>query len=254
MVLAGNLAYAQESVIPPRPSPPKLVNDLADVMNADQEARLEQKLEAFDRETSIPIVVVTINTLDGREVHSYNLELAQKWQAGDKEKDNGVVILAAIKDRKMNIAVGYGMEGVLPDGLASRIIKNEIAPSFKEGNYYEGFNKGTDAIIKVSKGEYKNDKKQEKKGKGGTAGIIIFIIIIIIIAIRKGGGNNRGGRYMSRGGAGDFMTGWIIGSLLNSGGRSSGGWGGSGGSSGGDWGGSGFGGGDFGGGGASGGW
>lgn len=256
MVLAGNLVSAQESVIPPRPNPPKLVNDLAGVMSADEEARLEKKLRDYDVATSIPIVVVTIETLDGREIQSYNLELAQQWKAGDKNKDNGVVILAAIKDRKMNIAVGYGMEGVLPDGLASRIIKNEIAPSFKEGKYYEGFNNGTDAIIKASKGEYKNDKKQKSKGKGGTGAIIFIIIAIVIIAIRKGGGgNNRGGRYMSRGGAGDFITGMILGNMLGGRGGSGGGssWGDSGGGT--DWGGgSGFGGGDFGGGGASGDW
>lgn len=162
-----------------------------------------------------------------------------------KTKNNGVLFFVAKEDRKMRIEVGYGLECALPDALASSILRNEVRPYFKAGDYFAGINSGIDAIIAATKGEYKAEKK---KGKGEGIPfffIIIFFIIISIIGRRSGGG--RGGS----GGSGILP--WLILSSMGSsrsswGGRSSGGFGG--------FGGGGFsgGGGSFGGGGASGSW
>lgn len=229
---------------PPKPVPPRLVNDLAGMMDAGQVSQLERKLEDFDKTTSTQITVVTIKNLGGYDIAQYAVELGNRWGVGRKGKDNGALILASLDDRKVNISTGYGLEGALTDATCGRIIRNEMRPAFKEGRYYEGFSKAADAIIAATKGEYTNDDKKDEKGI--PAGVIVFIVIVILLAIsRRGGG---GGTYMSRRGyRGWHGAGWFGGL----GGFGGGNWSG-GGSRGGGFG--GFGGGSFGGGGASGNW
>jgi uncharacterized protein len=242
-------AFAQDGIPDPK-SPPRLVNDFAHMLASDEVQKLEAKLVDFDNTSSVQITIVTVNSLGNMEVSDYAVKLFNKWGIGQKGKENGVLLLVAKEDRKAWITTGRGTEGVLTDARSGQIFRNQIVPAFKEKQYYKGLSDAADAIIAVTKGEYKNEKPH-KDGKGGSplGGIILIIIIIIIAAIRGGGGNNRGGRYLSGRGAGDLMTGWILGSLLSGGGRSSGGsWGGGGGGFGG------FGGGSSSGGGAGGSW
>lgn len=247
-------AFADD--FPQQQNPPRLVNDFANMMSRDQQADLEQLLLNYEKSTSTQIAIVTVPSLNDHDVSEYAIELAHRWQIGQSKKNNGVLILASSGDRKMWIATGYGMEGVLPDGLVGRIVRNDMAPEFKAGNYYQGFKNAVNAIEAASKGEYTNEDKGKDDRKGSPAIFIVLVIIIIIVlaVIKGGGGRGGGGNYMSRRG-GDFLTGAILGSLLNGGGRSSGGFGGGfgGGSSGGG-GFGGFGGGGFGGGGAGGSW
>lgn len=243
----------------PSPSnPPKLVNDRANMLSADQVATLEQKLVDYDNKTSTQITIVSIKSLGNYDVSDYAIELFNRWQIGQKGKNNGVLILTSLEDRKGWIVVGYGLEGVLTDALTGRIYRNEIVPQFRDGNYYEGFSRAADAIIAATKGEYTNDKKPKKDRDGLPAGVIVLIILIIVAAIVKGGsGGSGGGTFMSgRGrrsdwdGFGGGLLGGIIGSSLGRGGwggGSSGGFGGGGGFGG-------FGGGSSGGGGAGGSW
>jgi uncharacterized protein len=254
LLITAVASFAQNAKdFPPRPNPPRLVNDLAGMMTPAQQDELERLLVNFDNTTSTQITIVTIKSLGDYEPSQYATQLGQNWGVGRKDKNNGVVILASAEDRKVAIATAYGIEGALTDAMSGRIIRNEIVPEFKAGNYYNGFSKAANSIIAATKGEYTNDDPPDAGGGGGIVPIIIILIIfiVIIIAAIKGGGGRGGGNYMSRRG-GDFLTGAILGSIL-SGGRSGGSdWGGgSGGSSGGF---GGFGGGSFGGGGASGSW
>ncbi|MBS1776848.1 MAG: TPM domain-containing protein [Bacteroidetes bacterium] len=242
--------------IPSAPNPPRLVNDFAHVLNAQQIDALEAKLTDFDKTTSTQITLVTIPTLDGYEVPDYAVTLANKWGIGRKGKDNGVLVLAAIQDHRMNISTGYGLEGALPDVITGRIIRNEMAPAFRQGDYYTGFDKAIDAIIAATKGEYTADSSTNKNKNisvGSIIATILVIFIILWIISRNSGGG--GGNYMSgRGsrGMGGAFWGGFLGSNMGSGWGSSGGgdWGS--GNSGGGFG--GFGGGGFGGGGSSGSW
>jgi uncharacterized protein len=226
---------------------------MANTMSADQVRKLEEKLLDIDKTTSTQITIVTIKNLGGYEVAQFAVELANRWGIGQKSKDNGVLLLASTEDRKVNISTGYGLEGALTDAMSGRIIRNEITPEFKNGNFYEGFNKGTDAIIAATKGEYKADPASDRKRKGAPVSSILVMIIVIYIILwilsKIGGGG--GGNYMSGRGRRGWGGGFIGGSILGSG-LGGGGWGGGGGSSGGGFG--GFGGGSFGGGGASGSW
>ncbi len=235
-----------DKVVPKRPSPPKLVNDFTNTLTPYQIDALENKLVAYDDSTSNQIAVVIIPTTGDYSVEEVGLEIIRSWGVGNKDKNNGIVLLVAKDDHKLRIEVGYGLEGAVPDITAKSIIDNYITPNFKEGNFYRGLDAGTDAIIKAAAGEYKAPagySSHKKKGIGWTS--IIFIIIFLLIAMAGGRSGGGGG-----GGLRGFGTGWLIGSMMG-GSRGAGGGGWSGGGGGGF---GGFGGGGGGGGGASGGW
>ncbi len=240
--------------IPERPNPPRLVNNLSkqmpDFLSAQDEERLERKLEDFANKTSNQIVIVIVDDLKGLEPWEYATNLGQKWQVGQKKFDNGIVILikptGGKGNRKYFIATGYGLEGALPDLTCRQIEENELLPEFKAGNYYSALDKTTDVIISIAQKEYSSDE-YGKKHSGGNRfpkGLIIPIIFLILfIILRSSGGGGRGSGGMSMG------TGFFLGSMM--GGRGGFGGGSSGGSSGGF---GGFGGGGFGGGGSGGSW
>jgi uncharacterized protein len=250
LLLASVIAFSQdnfdlEKLLKEKPS--QLVTDFTGTLTVDQRQALENKLVAFDDSTSTQIAVVIIPSLNGNDIADFNVKLGRAWGIGGKEFSNGVVLLIAKGDRKLNIATGYGVEGALPDITASHIIDDVIVPNFKGDDYYRGVDEGTDAIIGAVKGEYKAPENYGKK-KGGGVVRIVFIIIMIVIFLAMSGGKGGGGSFMSRRG----FAAWTIGSMLSGGGRGGGWSGGGGGSSGGGFG--GFGGGSFGGGGASGSW
>ncbi len=260
LLIATLVTRAQD--VPPKPNPPTRVNDLAHVMTQDQIDALEQKLIAYNDSTSSDIVVVTVPNIGNSSIEDYTLKILRSWGIGDKKNNNGIVIVADIKDRTVDIQVGYGLEGAIPDVTAKSIIDNEIVPNFRGGgsdNYYRGFDQAADALIKAAAGEYKapegsaQGRRQGRKSGNGIGAFLIILIIIFIIVIRRGGGGGRGGGgYFGGGGWLPFLFGTMIGRGLGGGG---GGWSGGGGG----WGGGGGGGGDFGGGsggggGASGSW
>jgi len=229
-----------EKIIATPPTPPKLVNDYTNTLTPQQAQALETKLYRYDDSSSNQITIVIVDKLDGYNVKDAAVELGRKWGVGNKDFNNGVVILVAKGDRKIAIQVGYGLEGAVPDLTAKSIIDNRITPNFKSGNYYRGLEEATDDIIKATEGRYKAPANYgKKKGKGLPIGTIILIVIVLIVVFGAGAGGN--GTYVSRGG----YTGWTGGG---------GGWSGGGGSSSGGGGFGGFGGGSFGGGGASGDW
>ncbi len=125
-------------IFPAPPNPPRLVNDFAHVMTADQVAELESKLVAYDDSTSIQIAVVTVPTTGDYAIEDYALKILRDWKVGNKKTNNGMVILAAIQDHKVYIATGYGMEGSLPDITAKEIVEDEIVPNFKAAKLLSG--------------------------------------------------------------------------------------------------------------------
>jgi uncharacterized protein len=248
-------ASAQD-VVPKRPSPPRLVNDFTNTLLPEQADALERKLVKYDDSTSNQIAIVVIPTTGNNSIEDVALQVLRDWGVGNKDKNNGVVILVAKNDHKIRIEVGYGLEGAIPDVTAKSIIDNDITPAFREGNFYRGLDNATTSLMKAAEGRYKAPQGYGSRGKGKGIGIgaIVFFIILFIILGSIGGRGRGGGGMMSRRGYGDFWAGWIIGNIL-SGGSRGGGWGGGGGggwSGGGGFG--GFGGGGGGGGGASGSW
>lgn len=227
---------------PQRPNPPKLVNDFAEVLAPQRKAQLEEKLLRYNDTTSTEIAVVIVKTINDEDPNLYAAELGEEWGVGRKGKDNGLVFLVAVDDRKMAIQNGYGLEGTLTDLETKLIIEDYVIPEFKKGDYYAGIDEGTDQIIKLLAGEFEGKPNRKSKGKRFPWVAIVIFGIIVMMSLRKKGGGGRGsGGY--RGGGGYWIGGFGGGSSF---GGSSGGFGGGGFG--------GFGGGSFGGGGASGSW
>ncbi len=194
---------------PEIPSLKNYVNDFTGTLTTDQMRYLEQALREFDDSTSTQIVVLMINSLNGYPIEMYANEVAEKNKIGTKEHDNGILFLIAKKDRKMRIEVGYGLEGALPDALASSILRNEVAPFFKRGDYYKGIVAGLSAIIKATKGEYTGKpKKKESDPIGVFVFYMILFFIFFILASRRRGGRGGGIIYYGGGfGGGGFSSG-----------------------------------------------
>lgn len=252
---ASILAFAQteDKNFPPRPSPPRLVNDLANILSPEEEQALEQKLVAYNDSTSTQIAIVNITSIGPYDISDYAFKLAEQWGIGQQGKNNGILILTAVNERRVFIATGYGMEGVVPDAIAKRITEYTIKPEYQQGNYYAGLEKGTSFIIDVASGEYKADPRDTRgEGEGGfnMLWVVIGVMILIFILSRRGGGG-RGGRGRSRTLGGPFFPPVIFGDFSGGRGIFGGGGGGFGGGGGGF---GGFGGGSFGGGGAGSSW
>jgi uncharacterized protein len=133
------------------------VHDEAHVLTQQTIDNLESQLVAYEDSTSNQLAILIIPSLDGEVLEEYALHVAEKWKLGQKDKDNGALLLIAVNDHKMRIEVGQGLEGVLTDALSSSIIRNEIAPSFRQNNYDEGVIKGVNAMISAIGGEYTAD-------------------------------------------------------------------------------------------------
>lgn len=254
LVASALVSFAQQSVsidaiIKTPPNPARLVNDYANKLTQDQRETLERKLVRFDDSTSTQITVVIVNSTEGRDIADVAIEIGRSWGVGGKKNNNGVVLLIAITDRKLNISPGYGLEKVLPDLTCQQIIQDVIRPSFRGDDYYGGIDRGTDAIIQASRGEYSAPKDYRRRSSSAPIGKIIVIIVLVVVFLALTSGGGGGGGFMSRRGYRGF-GGFPV---IFPGGGGGGGWSGGGGSSGGG-GFGGFGGGSFGGGGSSGSW
>ena len=252
LLLITLMGFSQQ--LPPKPA--TMVTDYTNTLSPADREQLENKLVAFNNATTTQIAVVLIKSTGQYEINDYAVQLGRAWGVGQKDKNNGIVVLVAKDDRKVSIQIGYGVEGAVPDITANAIIKNDITPRFKAGDYYGGLDSATTDLIKYTKGEYTAPKKDNADNNddagGGIFIVIIIVIVVLIIVFRSRGGGGGGQIYGGRGGASPFW--WFLGGSLL--GRGSSGWGGgsSGGGSSGGGGFGGFGGGSFGGGGSSGSW
>jgi uncharacterized protein len=253
LVLCTSVAFAQE--LPERSN--TLVTDYTNTLSAADKQKLEDKLVAFNDSTSTQIAVVMMKSTGNYDINAYGVQLLRKWGIGEKKKNNGILVLVAMSDRKMSIQTGYGAEGAVPDIITQEIIQKDMKPHFKQDDYYGGLDAATNSLIKYMKGEYKAEPKEEKgKGAAGSGFIVIIIIVVILILVFRNRGGGGGGRQIigRRGGASPFWW-FLAGNLLGGSGRSSGSdWGGFSGGGGGGGGFGGFGGGSGGGGGSSGSW
>lgn len=232
----------------------RLVNDYTSTLSKSDKRKLEEKLVAYDRESSVQIAIVMIQSLDGYEISDYAFRLGEKWGIGQADTDNGALVLVSMNDRKMWIATGYGLESTVTDALAKRIVENEMKPRFRNGDFAGGLSAASDAIILASRGDYQGGGNggQQGKEKAVPIGFVgLMILVFGVIWFIKAMQVRRYARMNHMG----FWAAWML--LNASQRRHSGSWssfsGGSGGFGGGG-GFGGFGGGSFGGGGAGGSW
>ena len=263
--LALFLPFINLAQVPLRPDPPRLVNDFAGIMSSEQSAVLEDSLVQFARQTSNQVVVVTLSSLNGYDPADMAYRIGESWGVGQKDKNNGIVVLVKPKNGnekgQVYISVGYGLEGVIPDAVANgKIIDFEMIPRFRENDYFGGILAGVQVIMNLSRGEYTAEQYQggeAQKKSGGGFPILFVVLLILFLTIFRG--KNRGSFHAGTRSLPFWMLMGMMGSKGNgswsdfSGGRGGFGGGGFGGGSGGG-GFGGFGGGSFGGGGAGGSW
>ena len=228
------------------------VVDTAHLLPADVKASLSQELAAYSQRTGNQLVVVTLPTLKGYDIADYGYQLGRHWGIGQKDKNNGALLIVDVGDKKVRIEVGYGLEGTLTDAISFQIVHNIIAPRFKQGDFTGGIEAGTSAILKVLGDKAAAQKKQQTRQRSGTGLLMLLIIgfsLWPLIATIFGGGG-RGGPGSGLAGRSGWLAWMALGMLSGMGSGRGGGFGGGG------FGGGGFsgGGGSFGGGGASGGW
>ena len=236
------------------PAPANFFTDQVGVVSGEVAVQIEQKLRDLQAASSNQILVVVADHVpEGfASLEEYANRTAEAWRVGNKSRDNGAVLFVFVADRRVRIEVGYGLEGALPDALASRIIEDEITPRFREGKYGEGLLAGVDALVLATRGEY-----QPAAATSAPAMKLLIVLVILLFAsvgillpfwreikgMRKYRTYSSRGSYGGRVGRGRTSAGGFGGSWTGGGGSS---WGGGGGFSGG--------GGSFGGGGASGSW
>ena len=248
-LLCGCLNYVDALEVPEHPR--GRITDFTHTLSTSEISHLDQKLADYEKQATNQIAVLMIPSLEGDNLEDYSIRLTDKWKIGQKGKDNGVILVVVKNDRKLRIEVGYGLEGVLPDGLAGFIIRDEIAPLFRKNQFFEGINQGTDAIIRAISPSFRPIKpKVREVSQSPTTpskwefkpidifgifffSFIIFFFIFMFIQTQKHKGKfGTGAGFISGGG---FSGGGFSGGGFSGGGFSGGGGG-------------------FGGGGASGGW
>lgn len=217
------------------------VVDNANLLSQSTRYQLTEKLQQHEKETTNQIVVVTVPDLQGLTIEEYGYQLGRHWKIGQKDKDNGALLIVAPAEREVRIEVGYGLEGALTDALSSNIIHTKILPQFRNGNFDGGVTAGVESIIAVIKNEYVAEPTESDGDRRLALLVGIFLLFVMlqifgasVLGAPSGGSNYRRGRYGGYYGGGGFGGGY------GGGGGFGGGFGGGGGG--------------FGGGGASGGW
>jgi len=240
--LVGTLLASPAAALEVPARPQGRVSDYAALLSQEQRARIEQRLAAIEAANSNQFAVAIFPSLEGESLEEFSIRLAGTWKVGHAGRDNGLLLLVFRDDRKVRIEVGYGLEGVITDALSGRVIRDELAPHFRQGDYAGGIEAAVDALDRASRGEYAALPQPSQRGSRSPFGFLPFLLLLIILGAISSLRRRTamiGGRRRHHGGI------WWIGP-----------WGGFGGGGGGGFGGGGFGGGGggFGGGGASGGW
>jgi len=191
------------------------VNDFAEMLSADFRDSLEGDLTRFEEETSAEIAVVTVNSLEGTYVEDYAVRLFEQWGIGKKEEDNGLLLLIAKEDREFRIEVGYGLEPIITDGRAGRILREQMAPSFKEENYDQGVGLAVEKIQEyIRSGEAPSNIEETRSN------LIIFIpffVIAFIIFVYSSSFLARSKSFLAGGVLGGVLggiLGFLIGNLI----------------------------------------
>ena len=239
--LAFTLVAAPVLAEPNFPELTGRVVDNADLLPADVEADLTAKLEALEQQSTDQLLVVTLPSLDGNAIEDYGYQLGRHWGIGQKDKNNGVLLIIAPNERKVRIEVGYGLEGVLPDAVSKLIIETSILPRFKAGDMAGGIVRGAEDIVSVLTGDSAEwQQRALQRGESDDPTVIVFIVFFIIVTVfiiimiaaasSSAAGSGKGGSRRSSSGWSSGSSGWSSGGGGFSGGGGSFGGGGSSGS------------------------
>jgi uncharacterized protein len=215
LAFASAVAVAQQGLVavPELASP---VTDLTGTLTPDQSSALDAKLRAFAQARGSQVAVLIVPTTRPEEIEQYSIRVVEQWRLGREKVDDGVLLLVARDDRRVRIEVGYGIEGALPDATANRIIQQDVLPSFKRGDYYDGINTGVDRIMRVIEGEPLPEPELSPPGASipGVFQLLPILFIFVVIGgsvLRRIFG--RVGGAIATGGLVGVLT-WLLVSIL----------------------------------------
>ncbi len=156
------------------------VNDYAQMISPAARGRLEAELKSFEQSDSTQLVILTVPTLEGETIDGFGIKVAEAWKVGQKNKDNGIIVVAAKQERKIRVEVGRGLEGRLTDLLAGRIIDLVITPRFKRGDFDGGFSAGVSALIDATRGEFKAEAGQRANKTKGSPSFSTMLMVGLV--------------------------------------------------------------------------
>jgi len=214
LLFAVPAVHAQELVpVPPLTSP---VTDVAGIFTPDQSAALDAKLRAFEQAKGSQVAVLVVPTTQPEEIEQYAIRVAEAWQLGREGVDDGALLLVATQDRRVRIEVGYGLEGVLPDAIANRIIDADIVPRFRSGDFHGGIATGVDRMLRVIEGEAlpEPERRSPAEGVPGLFQSLPFLFVLALVGgsiLRRMFG--RVGGAFATGGTVGFLT-WLLVGIL----------------------------------------
>jgi uncharacterized protein len=160
------------------------VTDLTHTLSASERDALESKLAAWEQKTGNQLAVLLVPSTKPEPIEAYSIRVAEAWKIGRKGQDNGALFTIAKDDRKMRIEVGYGLEGTLTDAMSKRIIADEVAPLFRQGQFAAGINAGVDRIMAVvEKGEPASPAKQSATKRSGPHFNLEAILVILFVVV-----------------------------------------------------------------------
>ncbi|MGP8233218.1 MAG: TPM domain-containing protein [Methylovirgula sp.] len=240
-------AFAQVAVAYTFPALTGRVVDQANIIPDATRQEITQKLADLEQKSGIQLVVATVNSLEDGDIETYANELFRTWKLGEKDKNNGVLLLVAPNEHKVRIEVGYGLEGTLTDALSKLIIINAMTPRFKAGDFGGGISRGVDDIITVLTTDSSQwqprlqlradaDKNSDDIGWVLLGGIIILVVLLgvspgfrwfffnVLLSMLLSSGSSRGGGFSGGGSWGDGGGGFSGGGGSSGGGGASGGW------------------------------
>lgn len=180
------------------PPPGRWFTDRAGTVTLEQAETLNTKLQAFEQQSGAQFIIYVFPSLEGESIEDFTLRCVERWKVGQRKYDNGIVLFVFIKERKARIEVGYGLEGAIPDAIASRVIRDYLAPHFQRGDHYGGLNAAADVIMARIRKEEPPVPPMQRPGAAtappSIGSVLFFIILFIIVffvalpAILRGGG------------------------------------------------------------------
>jgi len=223
------------------------VTDLAGVLTAEQISVLDSKLRDLESTDSTQLAVLIIPSLEGESLEDYSMRVVEAWKLGQKAHDNGALLFVSLRDRKIRIEVGYGLESVLTDARSSQIIRNDISPRFRESDFYGGIDAGLTGIAQTVRGTYQAAPQADKRKVRKSGGIFNLLIVMlfpllwVLSATGKWGGGIIGAGagallpytlishslpLLLFGGIAGGLVGTVLGAIIHAGAKSGGGPGG----------------------------
>jgi uncharacterized protein len=184
LVFVGAAAMAEDRPIPALTG---RVVDETGTLTADQKSALEGKLQSFEQRKGTQMVVLLTGTTFPEPIESYSIRVAEAWKIGRKGVSDGIIIVVAKSDRTMRLEVGYGLEGVIPDAVARRLIDEVFIPGFRQGDFYAGLDAGIDRLIKVIDGEPLPEVKVPERGRGDLRSFESYFVVFLVGTLVFGG-------------------------------------------------------------------